>query len=372
MKRTGNLMPRILHSDNLREAFLLASKGKKSKHSVIDFRDHLEERLESISLRLADGTYDFSRYHRFTIFDPKKRVICAAPFETRVVLHALMNVCEPIFERYQLYDSYACRKGKGLYKALGRAQLFCRKYRWFVKLDVRKFFDTINHEVLLSSVCRLFKDKVLLAHFQSIIASYHVADGCGLPMGNLTSQFFANHYMAIADHYAKERVGICDMVRYMDDILLFDDDKEALLVKARQYISFVSEVLKLDFHPILLNQTCSGVPFCGYVVYGYKLRLNERSKRRFCRKLKILDEAWMSGLLDEQECVERTQAIYSFVDKADAVAYKKKRIHSYIEGSNRVLRGGSWNNNATNCRVANRNNNSPSNTNNNNGLRLSL
>lgn len=371
MKRIGNLMPLILHSDNLREAFLLASKGKKHKHAVIDFREHLDDRLDGIGVRLADATYDFSRYHRFTIYDPKKRIICAAPFETRVVLHALMNVCEPIFERYQLYDSYACRKGKGLYSALERTRLFCRKYRWFVKLDVRKFFDTISHEVLLSSVCRLFKDKVLLTHFQNIIASYHVADGCGLPMGNLTSQFLANHYMAIADHYAKECVGICDMVRYMDDILLFDDDREMLLAKARRYMAFVNETLRLDFHPIQLNQTGYGIPFCGYVVYAYKLRLNERSKRRFSHKVKLLDEVWRMGHFAEKECVQRTQAIYSFVNKADATAYKK-RIHSYIESSNRVLRGGSWNNNATNCRVANRNNNTSSNTNNNNGLRLSL
>lgn len=372
MKRTGNLMPQILHSDNLREAFLLASKGKKSKHSVIDFREHLEERLDDISLRLAEGTYDFSRYHRFTIFDPKKRVICAAPFETRVVLHALMNICEPVFERYQLYDSYACRKGKGLYKALERVQRFCREYKWFVKLDVCKFFDTINHDVLLASVCRLFKDKVLLGHMQNIIASYEVSEGRGLPMGNLTSQFFANHYMAMADHYAKKIIGVGGIVRYMDDVLMFDNDKNALLGKVKQYEAFVSDALKLSFHPIILNRTASGVPFCGYVAYPYKLRLNERSARRFCHKINSLTNAWLLNVIGEDICVERTQALYSFVDKADVVAYKKKKIHPILENSNRVLRGGSWNNNATNCRVANRNNNTPTNVNNNNGLRLSL
>lgn len=327
MKRVGNLMPRILLFDNLCNAFLSASKGKKCKHTVIDFREHLDERLENIQAKLSGGSYDFASYHYFTIYDPKKRQICAAPFETRVVLHALMNVCEEHFERYQIYDSYACRKGKGLYKALERVQMFSRHYKWFVKLDVKKFFDTINHDVLLSSLCRLFKDKQLLYHFQKIIASHNVTEGSGLPMGNLTSQFFANHYMAIADHYLIEQIGVCAMVRYMDDILLFDNDKDNLSETVKQYNGFVSEKLKLAFHEPILNKTIFGIPFCGYVVFGYKLRLNERSKRRFKKKVQTMNELWMSGRLSENKIIEQTQALYSFANKADVKCYIKKRIH---------------------------------------------
>ncbi len=317
MRRVGNLMPRILHFDNLCNAFLKAARGKQEKETVKAFREHLDERLEEIRMQLSDASFKFDHYHFFTIYDPKKRLICAAPFPARVVFHALMNVCEPVLERWQIHDSYACRKGKGTYKALERARFYAGKYQWFVKLDVRKFFDSINHEVLKQSLARLFKDSLLLRIFCDIIDSHCSSHGQGLPMGNLTSQYFANHYMAMADHYAKEQLGAKAMVRYMDDILFFHDDKEELKRLATEYMAFLSGVLKLQLHPQVMNRTVCGVPYLGYVVYKDKLRLNQRSRKRFRQKVSELDEAWLTGRMAERECTDRMQSALAFVQKAD-------------------------------------------------------
>lgn len=317
-------MPQILHFDNLRNAFLKAARGKTEKETVKDFRHSLDERLEEIAKKLSDASFEFDHYHFFTIYDPKKRLICAAPFPARVVFHALMNVCEPVFERWQIYDSYACRKGKGTYKAIERAKFYAGKYQWFVKLDVKKFFDSINHDVLKQSLSRLFKEPLLLRILADIVDSHGSSSGQGLPMGNLTSQFFANHYMAMADHYAKEHLKVCAMVRYMDDVLFFHNDKEELKMLATEFETFLSEALRLQLHPSVLNRTAMGIPYLGYVIYKNRIRLNQRSRKRFKRKVAELDEAWQTGRMDEHECVERMQAAIAFIHKADARNFCKK------------------------------------------------
>ncbi len=322
MKRVGNLMPRVLHFDNLRLAFLKASRGKQEKVAVKAFREQLDERLEEMERKLSEASFEFDHYHFFTIYDPKKRQICAAPFPTRVVFHALMNVCEPIFERWQIYDSYACRKGKGTYKALERAKRYAGEYRWFAKLDVRSFFDSIHHDILKKQLAGLFKDPLLLRIFADIIDSHHALVGCGLPMGNLTSQYFANHYMAIADHYAKEQLRVKAMVRYMDDILFFANEREVLKVWIGKFTHFLSEELKLRLHPVILNRTDCGIPYLGYVVYKERLRLNHRSIKRFKRKVADLELAWETGFVDELKCADCMQSALAFVCKADSVGLR--------------------------------------------------
>ena len=324
MRRVGNLMPEIIRFDTLCEAFLRASKGKQDKAAVKHFREHLDERIEMISRQLSEGSFSFSRYHFFTIYDPKKRTICAAPFDARVVFHAVVKVCDPVFERYQVYDSYACRRGKGTYKALERAMLFSRRYSWFAKLDVRKFFDSVDHEVLLQALARLFKDRELLHVLAQIVHSYSASPGKGLPMGNLTSQYFANHYMALADHYVKDQLKVKGMVRYMDDILMFDDDKERLLCIVEEYTKMLRDVLRLELHPTIVNKTHFGIPFLGYVVHPYKLRLNERSLTRFVKKTEQFESLWSEGDMDEEECRVRMQCMLAFADKADVKALRSR------------------------------------------------
>lgn len=225
MKREGNLMWRIVDLNNLYLAFWKAQKGKKRSPEVIEFRLMLSENLKKIQLELLNECTQIGNYRFFTIFDPKERRICATSFKERVLQHAVMNVCHENFERYQLSFSYASRKGKGVYAAIEEAQDNQRKFSWYLKLDVRKYFDSIDYQILMNLLIKRFKDKKLLRFFFKLINSYSVSEGKGLPIGNLSSQYFANHYLAIADHYLKEKLKVKALIRYMDDIVIWDNDK---------------------------------------------------------------------------------------------------------------------------------------------------
>ena len=323
MKRVGNLMPRIVAMENLHEAFLRAARGKSGKAAVIDFRNHLDERLSLIQEHLSDGTFRFGQYHFFTINDPKERTICAASFPERVVFHAMMRICHPVFENYQTNDSYASRIGRGTYKALDRARFFASRYEWFAKIDVCKYFDSINHKVLLGQLSRLFKDSMLLIYFRDLLDTYSVNDGNGLPIGNLTSQYFANHYLSVADHYIKESVRVPAMVRYMDDVLIFSHTKTELLGWVKRYYDYLNSALLLKVHEPVINQSRFGVPFLGYVVYGKHLRLNRRSKERFETKMSKLNTALAHDEITETEYANRATCMMAFVNKADAAGFRR-------------------------------------------------
>ncbi len=204
MKRAGNLMAAIADRENLLLAFWKAQKGKRGKAETIRFRENLEAELARLRSALLEGPLGFGAYRSFTVHDPKERVICAAPFADRVLYHAVMNVCHASFEAYQVYDSYACRVGKGTHKAVERARAFAGRYRHYLNLDIRRYFDSIDHEILKTQLRRRFKERRVVEILDAVIASYETAPGKGLPIGNLTSQYFANHYLGALDHFVKE------------------------------------------------------------------------------------------------------------------------------------------------------------------------
>ncbi len=192
MKRAGHLLEQIVDLDNLKRAFCQAARGKRNQAEVIAFSRDLESRLHEMAEGLRRGNVPLGDYHYFRIRDPKERLICAAAFAERVLHHAVMGPCEPVFERGLIHHTYACRKGKGQTAALAAAQQNCRRHAWFLKLDIRKYFDSVDHAILLHLLCRRFKDADLLLLFQRLLGTYQTQPGRGLPIGNLTSQHFAN------------------------------------------------------------------------------------------------------------------------------------------------------------------------------------
>lgn len=321
--RIRSLKNQILLFENFQEAFLRAARGKNAEKKVILFRQNLDKNLLKIIEELRNDEFQFGKYHFFTVFDPKKRVICAASFPERVVFHALMRICHPYFERYQVFDSYASRIGKGTYAALERAKFFARKYQFFAKLDIRKYFDSINHEILYKMLRKIFQDGFVLKCFRSIMDSYNASTGKGLPIGNLTSQYFANHYLSFADRFLLENQKAHAIIRYMDDTLVFSNDKEQLISVVKKYEDFVNEILDLQMHPPVINRTCYGAPFLGYVVYGGKLRLNQRSRRRYRIKSATLHVAYARSLIPERDYLLRLQALDAFIEKADTYNFKR-------------------------------------------------
>lgn len=326
MKRAGGLIARIADPDNLRLAFWKASRRKNGKEEVVTYRSHLDKNLLALRSEILEGKVDVGHYHYFKIYDPKERVICAAAFKERVLHHALMNVCHEHFERSQLFDSYACRAGKGTYAALSRAKLFQKKYAWFLKLDVRKYFYSISHEVLKQRLQRVFKERKLLDIFGTIIGSYEASQGKGIPIGNLTSQYFANHYLAAADRHVKEALRIPAYVRYMDDMVLWADDKAQLLSAGNAVTLLMREKLQLELKPFCMNRADKGLPFLGYLLYPQKTRLGGVSRRRFCAKFtdysrRLRHEAW-----SQEEYQRRILPLLAFVKHADSREWRRAML----------------------------------------------
>lgn len=192
MKRIRNLFERVVERENLRVAVGKAMRGKRDRPEVQDFLHDLDRRLEEMAEQLRAGTFPLGRYRQFIRFDPKERVITAPCFAERVLHHAVINVCEPAFERWLIADTFACRKGKGRLAALERARQFARRFPFFLKLYIRKYFDSVPHDRLLDLLARRFKHRPLLELFGRIVRAFRGGMGRGLPIGSLTSQHFAN------------------------------------------------------------------------------------------------------------------------------------------------------------------------------------
>lgn len=302
MHRHHHLFERICTLENLIAAAHEALRGKRMRRPGAGFLADFEKEVCALHEELWAGTYLHGGYHYFTIHEPKERLVAAAPFRDRVVHHAIVRVIEPIFERRFIEDSYACRTGKGTHAAMRRAAAFARRWPYALKCDVRKYFPSIDHEVLVRLLGRVIADERLMLLIRHILDSH--ADGqrqvwtpggdlfdvCtlkrGLPIGNLTSQFFANVYLNPLDHFVKHELRVKGYVRYMDDFLLFGDDRPQLRRHGRAVAEKLRE-LQLELHPekYRLLPTGLGVDFAGYVAFADgRVRVRSASVRRFDRR----------------------------------------------------------------------------------------
>ncbi len=323
MKRFGYLVEKIAEYDNILLAFYKAKKGKQDKSEVLLFEESLEENVVAMSKKILVGEVDVGKYYRFIITDPKKRTICAAAFEERVLHHAIMNICHPIFERQLIFDTYATRPDKGVHKALTRARQFAARYPYVGKLDVRKYFDSISHKILSEKLERILKDPILLKIFKSIIQSYEVSSGKGIPIGNLTSQYFANFYLSSLDHYAKEDLHTPAYIRYMDDVLIFGETEQQVKTIVGHIVQYAEQRLKLQIKTPVLVSTQQGVSFCGYRLYDKKILLNSRSKKRFTKKYIEYEEKLEKNEWTQQVYQQHIIPLLSFTQHAYSKAYRR-------------------------------------------------
>ncbi len=326
MKRENHLIEKIVEIDNLYLAWYKAKKGKSKAKGVINYGKSLDVNLKILQEQLLTGDVEVGNYNFFYVYEPKKRNISAAAFSERVLHHALMNVCHKIFDRHLIYHTYATRKGKGTYAALDKAREYTSKYSYYAKLDIRKFFDSIDHIVLKNKLHKLFKDKVLLKIFEKIIDSYCVRENKGIPIGNLTSQYFANHYLSDADHFLLEKIKIPAYIRYMDDMLLFENNRDLLKKKVKAFTSFIEKNLLLEFKTVNIGLTVNGIPFLGYKLFKNTVRLNKNSKKRFIKKFKRNTRLLELGIWTEKEYQRHTMPLFAFAKYADSLNIRKNII----------------------------------------------
>ncbi|MBI5398986.1 group II intron reverse transcriptase domain-containing protein [Candidatus Saganbacteria bacterium] len=287
MKRYGNLFEKLISFENLLLASKKAQKGKRFKDSTGNFNLELEKELLLIQHELRQGLYKPGTYKRFLIFEPKKRLISAAPYRDRIIQHALCNIIEPIFDNAFIYDTYSCRKGKGTHAAVERFSAFCRKARYVLKCDISSYFDSIDHKVLFDLISRKIKDRKVLWLIRIIISSLNRAEGKGIPIGNLASQFFANIYLDGMDHFIKEKLKCRYYIRYTDDFVVLDDNKEKLHGVKKKIEEYLLG-LRLNMHPdkCAIFKVEQGTDFLGYKIFpGHRL-VRKSNIKRFTRRIK--------------------------------------------------------------------------------------
>jgi retron-type reverse transcriptase len=323
MKRKNYLFEDIIDYSNIRLAFLKAIRGKRSSLGVLRFCTALNANLQNTRQRLQTYPIHWGAYCHFTIRDPKMRTISAVPFEDRIMHHAIMNILEPVFEKPLVAHSYACRKGKGTHKAVHYAFARCKAAAWFLKLDVRTYFASIDHTLLKQQVLRLLKDEQTLLILFSIIDSFHTEWGKGLPIGNLTSQYFANYYLSKLDHFILEQLRPQGYVRYMDDMVVWAD-KPRLMQMNHEIRTFLHEQLHLTLKQELLGTTAQGLPFLGFLIKPKGIYLTAASKRRISRhSLSVIDQT-EQGLLSPIQASQRLQSIFAPTLLARSYAF---RVH---------------------------------------------
>ena len=310
MKRAKSLFNQIISYENVRLAWLKARRHKTSKNVVKNFSKNVNKNLLIVQKNLKSKPAILSSYSQFTIYEPKERLISVVPFIDRVMHHSIMNVLEPVFEKQFIYHTYACRKGKGSHKAIKYAFSKAKNCEFFLKLDVKKYFDNIDHQILKQKLVRIIKDKECLDLLFDIIDSFSTEKG--LPIGNLTSQFFANLYLSELDHFVLEKIKPSGYCRYMDDFLLFSNSKTELLKMYSKIESFCYEKLLLNLKPFIFGKCKDGIAFLGYKITCKDVDLLQKSKKRKKQKLKSINYEFENNLISETKYVERVKCLFSF------------------------------------------------------------
>ncbi|MFC2171664.1 reverse transcriptase domain-containing protein [Acidobacteriota bacterium] len=348
MKRAKNLFAHVVSFDNLWKASRKARRRKRMRASTASFEFNLEEELLRLHGELTEGQWRPGPYRQFFIYEPKRRLISAAPYRDRVVHHAMMNVLEPIFDRGFIHDTYACRKGKGTHVALRRAEAFIRASAYVLQCDIVRFFPSIDHEILYERIARKIGDPKVLRLCRLIIDSavesastfeYLPGDNlfspvsrrAGLPIGNLTSQVWANVYLDALDHHIKESVGVKRYIRYCDDLVCFGNDRKHLW-DIRRSINEYAGRLKLRLHddrPAVFPAR-SGLTFLGFRISQERTRLKRETVQRFRRRLKKRRQEYEARQISFRQLHCSVQSMIAHVKWSSSFGLRKRLLEPIV------------------------------------------
>lgn len=336
MKRYGNLWDKLVSWENLVMAAHKAASGKRSRQSVQNFEFDAERQLLNLQRQLQQQSYRPGSFRTHWIYLPKKRMISVAPYRDRVIHHAVMNILEPILDRHFHPDSYACRLKKGTHAAADRLQKMMRKNKYALQCDIQRFFPSIDHGNLKTIFRRLIKDNRVLWLMDLIVDSSNAQPGDiqwftgddlfspilrrkGLPIGNLTSQWFANWCLNGLDHFITSHLKIGAYVRYCDDFVILHNDKKHLKDALNQ-VEVYLDSLRLKLHPnkLSIRPVRAGLTFVGFRIWPTRRKLKKENVRAFRRRLVWMKQAYSERLLEWEDIRPRLDSWIAHASHADS------------------------------------------------------
>ena len=328
MKRHGHLFEDVANFAALLAAERRARRGKRNRPDVARFVFHLETNLLELESELRLKTYAMRPYRTFLVREPKLRRICAADYRDRVVHHAVCDVLDPLFDGGLIADTFACRRGKGVHACVRRVQDLARKRPYALLCDVKRYFETIDHGMLKRLYRRKLKDRALLALLDRIVDHPlpGSAPGKGVPIGNLTSQYFANLYLGELDHLIKDELRLPGYVRYMDDMVLLADSKARLRETLSTITEFLETRLRLELRPerTRLLPVTQGLPWLGFRVFPGVLRLDGRKWARMRRRIRGREAAFAQGLIGEHQLARSVSSMVAHVSHIDSLQARQR------------------------------------------------
>jgi RNA-directed DNA polymerase len=344
MKRYGHLWEQLVSFENVFLAFRKAIRGKGYRPYTLYFIQNLEHNLIELQHSLKTRNYRPGGYRTFFIHEPKRRMISEAPFTDRIVHHCLINVIGPIFEATFIRQSYANQIGKGTHRAIREVQNAMRLHRFVLHCDIRKYFPSIDHQILKGLIRRKIKDPEMLWLTDLIIDSSNPQEpviDCflgddllaphdrrkGLPIGNLTSQFFANVYLNGFDHFVKEKLGCRFYARYVDDMIVVDSDKDYLWEVCREMGRYL-ETLRLRLHPgkCHIRPVAVGLRFLGQRIYPNLRLLPKSNVRRFMQRLWKFHHLYAAGAVSLDQIRPSVQSWLGHAKQAHTLALRQSLL----------------------------------------------
>ncbi len=331
-----NLYENVCSFGNLLLAWRKARKGKTKKEYVIEFEKNLDKNLVCLYDELKSKTYKPKPLKVFILRDPKTRKISKSDFRDRVVHHALIRIIEPIFDKTFIYDNCANRKRKGTLFAIKRFDKFKRKVSqnnafncYCLKADIRHYFQEVDHNILLNTISRRIKDEKIIWLIECIVKR-EAFDSKGMPLGNLTSQFFANVYLNELDRFVKHELKAKYYIRYVDDFVILHESEEQLEVWKNKIDDFLRETLKLELHPdkSKIISLSKGIDFVGFKNFYYFKLLRKRNLKNMERKISL----FLEDEISINKMAEILQGWNAYAKWADSFNLRK-RIYLEISGN---------------------------------------
>lgn len=325
------LYSQLISIEHLLQAWEEFKIGKRNKSDVRLFERNLENNLFSLQYDLEERIYQHASYTAFNIYDPKFRHIHKAIVRDRIVHHAVVSLIEPIFDKTFIYDSYSCRDNKGTHGAVTRLAGFIRKVSknytgncFVLKLDIKKFFASVDQAILFKCIKKKVEDPDLLCLIKNILNSF--SNNTGIPIGNLTSQIFANIYLNKLDQFVKHILKEKYYIRYCDDFTIVSPTREHLENLIPQIEAFLNEKLKLSLHEgkIIIRKYTQGVDFLGYVVLPHIILPRTKTRKRVFKKLKEKSNDLQIGIISEKSFNQSLQSYLGYLGHANSFKLTQK------------------------------------------------